>query len=203
MNNDTIEQGIQHLINNDKQLSTIIKKFGKCNIQPHRNYLNALLHSIIGQQLSVKAADCINKRFTEHFGLKPKPQEILEAEDLTIRQLGLSRAKTIYVKDLCSKLTSKQLVLKNFDQKTDEEIIELLTKVKGIGIWTAHMFLIFTLGRLNVLPINDLGIRKGVQKTYCLENLPTENEVKKISFENNWNPFNTIACIYIWKNLDN
>ncbi len=203
MNKDIFELGVQHLINNDKQLSTIIKKFGKCNIQSHRNYLNALLSAIIGQQLSVKAAACIKNRFIEHFGKQPKPKDILDTDDLVIRQFGLSKAKVIYVKDLCSKIINKQLTLKNIDLKTDEEIIDALTQVKGIGIWTAHMFLIFTLGRLNVLPVSDLGIKKGVMKTYNLEKLPTESEVKNIAETNNWNPYSSIACLYIWKNLDN
>ncbi len=203
MNNEIVNQGIEHLIINDKQLSTIIKKFGKCNIHKHRNYLNALLSAIIGQQLSIKAASKINERFNNYFGMKPDPKEIVLTDDLIIQKLGLSKAKTQYVKDLCIKIIKKELSLAGINSKTDEEVIETLTKVKGIGVWTAQMFLIFTLGRLNVLASGDLGIRKGVMNIYKLSTLPTPEDVEIIAKENNWNPYNTIACIYIWKNLDN
>lgn len=203
MNNEIVNQGIEHLIINDKQLSTIIKKFGKCNIPKHRNYLNALLSAIIGQQLSIKAAAKISERFNNYFGIKPDPKIIVETEDSIIQQLGLSKAKTKYVKDLCTKIIKKELSLTGINSKTDEEVINILTKVKGIGVWTAQMFLIFTLGRLNVLASGDLGIRKGVMNIYNLSSLPTPEEVEIISNDNNWNPYNTIACIYIWKNLDN
>lgn len=203
MNNEIVNKGIEHLIINDKQLSTIIKKFGKCNIHKHRNYLNALLSAIIGQQLSIKAAAKINERFNNYFGKKPDPNVIVATDNSIIQQLGLSKAKTQYVKDLCSKIIKKELSLVGMNSKTDEEVINALTKVKGIGLWTAQMFLIFTLGRLNVLASGDLGIRKGVMNLYNLSSLPSPEEVENISNNNNWNPYNTLACIYIWKYLDN
>ncbi len=198
-----INKAIEHIINNDNQLSTIIKKFGKCNIQKHSNYLKAIISSIIGQQLSIYAANKISQRFFEKFGTKIKISEILAEDVESLKKIGLSNSKIKYIKDLCFNIDNKTVSLKNLNKKTDQEIIDELTKVKGIGIWTAQMFLIFTLGRLNVLANTDLGIRKGIKLIYGLAELPSFDEVTQLSVKNNWNPYNTIACIYIWKYLDN
>ncbi len=193
---------INHLSKNDNTLSTIIKKFGKCNIQKDTNYLKAIISYIIGQQLSLTAASKINQRFWNKFGEKPNLDDIINTDTKTFKEIGLSQAKIVYVKDLCVKIKNKVVSLKGISKKTDEEIIAELTKVKGIGIWTAHMFLIFTLGRLNVLASKDLGIKKGIKLIYNLTELPTESEVEEIAVKNKWNPYNTVACIYIWKYLD-
>lgn len=193
---------INHLSKNDNTLSTIIKKFGKCNIQKDTNYLKAIISYIIGQQLSLTAASKINHRFFNKFGQKPNLEEILNTDIQVFKDIGLSQSKIVYIKDLCVKIKNKIVSLKGISKKTDEEIISELTKIKGIGIWTAHMFLIFTLGRLNVLASKDLGIKKGIKLLYNLNALPTEREVEELAAKNNWNPYNTVACIYIWKYLD-
>ncbi len=198
-----INKAIEHIINNDNQLSTIIKKFGKCNIQKHRNYLKAIIRSIIGQQLSMHAANKISERFFNAFGEDINTNEVIIADRDLLKKIGLSDSKIKYIKDLCLNIENKNVSLKNINKKSDTEIIEELTKVKGIGIWTVQMFLIFTLGRLNVLADTDLGIRKGIKLIYGLSDLPTFEQVRQISDKNNWNPYNTIACIYIWKYLDN
>lgn len=198
-----LDLAIQHIINNDNQLSTIIKKFGKCNIQKQRNYLNAIINSIIGQQLSTNVAQKISERFFNKFGTKIDIAKILSEDNTTFKNIGLSDSKIKYIKDLCLNIQNKTVSLKKLNKKTDQEIIDELTKVKGIGIWTAQMFLIFTLGRLNVLANTDLGIRKGVQLIYNLKELPSFEQITEISVKNNWNPYNTVACIYIWKFLDN
>ena len=198
-----ILKGIEHLSKQDKVLSTLIKNYGICNLQPHKKYYNLLLRSIVGQQLSVIAAESIAKKFFGYFSGKPTPEKILNAKHDVLRNLGLSNAKVKYVKDLSQKILDGEIKLKGFSSKTDDEIIEHLTMVKGIGVWTAHMFLIFTLGRMNVLPYSDLGIRKGVMLNYGLKKLPDEKKLFKIAKQNNWHPYCSIASLYLWQSLDN
>jgi DNA-3-methyladenine glycosylase II len=107
-----------------------------------------------------------------------------------------------YVKNLSEKVLSGEITFKGLSKKSDEEIIEHLIKVKGIGVWTAHMFLIFTLGRLNVLPVGDLGIKRAAQNVYSLKKMPDERKIFKISKVNNWSPYNSIASWYLWKSLE-
>ena len=107
-----------------------------------------------------------------------------------------------YVKDLAKQIIDKKISLKNIGAKSDEEIIDTLTKVKGIGPWTTHMFLMFVLGRKNILPTGDLGIKKAIMLNYNLKNLPTGEDISKLSKKNNWNPYNTYACMYLWKSID-
>lgn len=183
-------------------MSRIIKKFGKCNLQPHRDYFNALLQAIVGQQLSVKSAAAINGRLFEKFNNQPTPELIIATKDDEFKKIGLSNAKIKYVKDLSARIINKEISLKNFNKKSDEDIIAELTKVKGIGIWTSHMFLIFTLGRLNVLPYGDLGIKKAIMLNYNLRKLPDEQKVIKIAKKHNWAPYNSVAAWYLWKTLD-
>ncbi len=202
MKNNQINAALKHLSDNDGTISTLIRKFGTCNLQPHSQYFNSLLRAIIGQQLSVKAASSIYKRFNEYFNHKPKPEEILKSSDLLLRGFGLSNAKVKYVKDLSLKVISKEIKIRNFSYRTDEEIIFELCKVKGIGLWTAQMFLMFTLGRMNVLPVSDLGIRKSIMLNYGLKKLPDEKKIRQIAKKNNWNPYCSIVSLYLWKSLD-
>ncbi|MCU7495406.1 MAG: DNA-3-methyladenine glycosylase 2 family protein [Ignavibacteria bacterium] len=197
-----IKSGIKHLSKNDKSLAGIIKKAGPCTLKAHRNYYYSLLESIIGQQLSMRVAEVICGRFMEYFRHSPSPELILATEDAVLRSLGLSNAKVKYVKDLSEKLLSGEVSLKNINRKSDGEIIEELTKVKGIGVWTAHMFLIFTLFRPNVLPTGDLGIKRAIMLNYKLEAMPDEEMIRQIALENNWHPYSTLASWYLWKSLE-
>lgn len=201
--NHLVNRAIKHLDRYDKTLSTIIKNNGIINLTRHRKYFNLLLGAIIGQQLSMLAAASIQKRFMDFFKNNPQPELILSADDSALRALGLSNAKVRYVKDLSQKILSGEVKLKGLSKKSDEEIVAELTKVKGIGEWTAHMFLIFTLGRLNVLPVGDLGIRKSVMVNYRLKKLPDEKKIRTIAKKNNWHPYASVASLYLWKSLDN
>ena len=197
-----LENAAKHLSKNDKVLSTIIKNIGIINLRPGRQYFNALLRSIIGQQLSVYAADTICSRFMTYFKNKPMPELILAADHSDLRKLGLSDAKTKYVKDLSQKILSKEISLKNLSNKSDAEIIEHLTQIKGVGVWTSHMFLIFSMNRLNILPYSDLGIRKAVMLNYGLRKLPDEKKINSIANKNGWHPYCSVASMYLWKYLD-
>lgn len=203
MLNKEITKAIEYLSKNDNVLSRLIKNYGTCKIEPHKKYFFALLRAITGQQLSMYAAASIEKKLMSYFNNKPTPELILQTSDENLRTIGLSNAKIKYIKDLSEKVINKKITLRGISKMSDEEIINELTKVKGIGIWTVHMFLIFTLGRLNVLPYTDLGIRKAVMLNYGLKNLPDSNKVIKIAKEKNWHPYCTVASIYLWKSLNN
>lgn len=198
-----ILNGIEHLSKHDKVLSTLIKNYGICNLQPRRQYFNLLCRSIVGQQLSVTAADAIAKKFFAFYKNNPRPENIIATPHENLRALGLSNAKAKYVKDLSQKILDKEISLKKIGLKSDDDIINELTKVKGIGVWTVHMFLIFTLGRINVLPYSDLGIRKGVMLNYGLKKLPDEKKILKMAKDNNWHPYCSIVSLYLWQSLDN
>lgn len=197
-----IEKAIQSLSKNDKIMNSIIKKYGKCNLQHHRNYFNSLTQSIIGQQLSIKSANAIIKRFYSFYNNNPLPENIIKSSHQQLRDLGLSNAKVRYVKDLSEKIIDKKIKLNGISKKSNNEIIIELTKVTGIGLWTSHMFLIFTLGKLNILPYSDLGIRKAIMLNYGFKNLPTHDEVLKLAIKNKWSPYGSVAAWYLWRTLD-
>ena len=202
MNSTEIENGVKHIYDNDPALAQIIDAAGVCTIRRKKDYYHAMLRSIIGQQLSVKAGDAIERKFFLFFKNDPSPEHIIAVEDIQIRELGLSWAKVKYVKDLSEKILSGTVHFKGLNKKSDEQIIDELTLIKGVGIWTVHMFLMFTLCRLNVLPVSDLGIRKAVMNLYNLKKMPDEKKINTISKKNNWAPYNTIASWYLWRSLD-
>jgi DNA-3-methyladenine glycosylase II len=162
----------------------------------------ALLRSIVGQQLSTKAARTIYGRMLELFdGHAPTPLELLAANPDDIRAAGLSRPKINYLRDLAQHVEDGELELERLDELPDEEVIEQLTAVKGIGEWSAHMFLMFHLGRPDVLPVGDQGIRRAVQVQYGLRKLPDAKRLEKLARP--WRPYRTLACLYLWSSLDN
>lgn len=201
-NNKEIIVGIQQLSENDKVLKKIIESAPTYSVKVHKQYYKSFLRAIVGQQLSTVVADAINKRFIGYFENSPTPEKILAAKDEELRKLGLSAAKVKYVKDLSEKVLSKSVSFKNISKKSDEEIIKEFTKVKGIGIWTTQMFLMFTLGRINVLPTMDLGIRKSIMLNYKLKTLPDEKKILSIAKRKKWAPYCSIACWYLWSSLD-
>jgi DNA-3-methyladenine glycosylase II len=161
----------------------------------------ALLRSIVGQQLSTKAARSIYRRLTELFGGRtPTPAELLAADPEEIRGAGLSRPKVAYLRDLAAHVEDGDLDLDRLAELPDSTVSEELTAVKGLGEWTAHIFLIFHLGRPDVLPVGDLGIRRAVQQAYGLGDLPGPDELERIGEP--WRPHRTLACLYLWRSLD-
>jgi DNA-3-methyladenine glycosylase II len=162
----------------------------------------ALLRSIVGQQLSTKAARTIYGRMLGLFGgHAPTPEQLLAADPDEIRAAGLSRPKINYLRDLAQHVEDGELELDRLDELSDEKIIEELTAVKGIGEWSAHMFLMFHLGRPDVLPVGDQGIRNAVKTQYRLRKLPDAKRLEKIARP--WRPYRTLACLYLWSSLDN
>lgn len=162
----------------------------------------ALVRSIVGQQLSTKAAHTINQRVLALYdGKTPTPEQLIETDSEDLRAAGLSYRKAEYLRDLAQHVVDGRLELDRFGEMSDDEVIAELTAVKGLGVWTAHMFLMFHLRRPDVLPIGDLGIRRAVQGLYGLEELPDTDQI--ISIAEPWRPHRTLACLYLWRSLDN
>jgi DNA-3-methyladenine glycosylase II len=194
----------EHLASVDSMLAPVVAAYGPCDIRPHREYYQALVGEIIGQQLSVKAAASIRRKFESLFGgAFPKPEEILAKSVDELRAAGLSRAKAIYIRDLAQHVIDGKVKFDHLDNLSNEEVIAELTDVKGIGEWTAHMFLMFCMGRSDVLATGDLGIRNAVKKLYGLKELPAPEKVKRIAKRNHWHPYETVACWYLWQSLEN
>jgi DNA-3-methyladenine glycosylase II len=199
-----LQTAADYLAKQDPVLAPIIAAHGLPTFTPHTNYYQELVDSIISQQLSVKAARAIEQRFMELFGGNfPTPEQILARNIDELRSVGLSRPKATYIQDLAQKIQDGIVVFDTLDELSNEEIIDELTKVKGIGIWTAHMFLMFCMGRLDILPIGDLGIRNGVQKLYGLDHVPAPDEVTGIAKQHGWSPYESAASWYVWQSLDN
>lgn len=194
----------QQLLTNDPYLRSIIERVGPCPLRPHRNYYWELVDSIISQQLSVKAAASIERRFQQLFDSEvPQPEQILNSSVDELRNVGLSRPKANYILDLAQHIVDGRLKFDNFDNLSDDDIIKELTDVKGIGEWTAHMFLMFCMARADILPVGDLGIRNSIRSLYGLDQLPTPAEIATIAEQYGWSPYRSIASWYIWQNLDN
>ena len=167
------------------------------------DHYGALVRAIVGQQLSVSAARAIYGRLTERFGGRPPtPQEILDDEPEELRAAaGLSRAKVSYLRSLAEHVISGQLELERLDELSDEDAIAELVAVKGLGTWTAHMFLMFHLERPDILPVGDLGIRRAIERAYSLDELPDAAAIEKIAAP--WRPHRTLASRYLWRSLQN
>ena len=162
----------------------------------------ALLRSIVGQQLSTKAARTIYGRLTDLFdGHAPTPRQLLAADPDAIRAAGLSRPKIAYLRDLAQHVEEGTLELERLPELPDEEVTAQLTAIKGLGQWTADMFLMFHLGRPDILPVGDQGIRRAAQVEYRLRKLPDAKRLEKLARP--WRPYRTLACLYLWSSLDN
>ncbi|HVX24276.1 MAG TPA: DNA-3-methyladenine glycosylase [Candidatus Saccharimonadales bacterium] len=200
-----LQAAADHLSQHDPVLAPIIERAGLAKLQPHHNYYQALCDSIISQQLSVKAAATIERRFKVLFGLEdfPPPEAILSKSIEELRTAGLSQAKANYIRDLAEHVVSGRLRFDHLDSLTNDEVVAELTDVKGIGEWTAHMFLMFCMGRLDILPVGDLGIRNGVRNLYGLTDAATPDQIHEIAAKNSWHPYESVASWYIWHSLDN
>ena len=198
---------VEHLRAADPVLREIIDRYGTdgLNERPEggqREHYGALVRAIVGQQLSTKAAAAIYRRLVDRFGgREPTPQEILDDDPDELRSVGLSHAKVAYLRSLAEHVLNGSLELERLDTLPDEQVIAELTAVKGIGAWSAHVFLMFHLRRPDVLAVGDLGIRKGMMLAYGLAALPLPVEMEKIAEP--WRPYRTLACRYLWRSLEN
>lgn len=206
MNNwrETLAHAEAQLSAVDPILATLIVQHGPCQLSPHTDYYRQLVRSIIGQQLSVKAATTIYQRFLDLFdGSMPTPEQILNTDSEALRQIGCSYPKASYIKDLALHIIDGKLDLDHIATLPNPTVIEQLVSVKGIGEWSAHMFMMFSLGRLDILPTGDLGIRKAMKQLYELPELPIPATMHQIALEHGWTPYQSIASWYLWRSLDN
>lgn len=201
----TLAVAMHQLQKRDALLAPIIQRYGPPAITPHNNYYQSLVESIISQQLSVKAADTILQRFIALFPGKsfPEPADLLVVDSEALRSAGLSRQKASYIQDVAVKILDGSVRFDHLDQLDNEAVIAELTAIKGVGIWTVHMFLIFCMGRLDVFPVGDLGIKNGMRALYDLSEKPTTEQLESIVQKNNWHPYQSVASWYIWQSLDN
>ena len=192
-----IDAGLIHLSSVDPKMEKLINKFEKPNFVKENNYFESIVRSIIYQQLSTKSASKIYGRFNKLFeNGSLNPESVIEQSNDTYRSIGLSRQKISYIFNVADAYTNG-MIPQNFDKYGDEDIINTLIQIKGVGKWTAQMFLMFTLNRPDILPELDLGIQKGFKAYFKLKEIPSEDYMKtkaKI-----WRPYSTLACWYLWR----
>jgi DNA-3-methyladenine glycosylase II len=184
----------------DPILSEIINRVGDYRLEYRDPSFETLVKSIVYQQLSGRVASVIFARLVAAAGGKLTPESILKLRPARMRGAGLSAQKTVYIRDLARHTRDGHVVFEELEQLRDEEVIETLTMVKGIGVWTAHMFLIFALRRPDVLPTGDLGIRAAIRKAYGLAELPKPVEIETLARP--WRPYCSVASWYLWRSLD-
>jgi len=194
-----MRKAIYHLKKSDPILRAIIENVGPFRMEYGQPTFHSLAESILYQQLNGKAAATILKRFTEAAGDPLTPEGILKLSDEQLRAVGLSKQKSSYLRDLSAKTQSGLLNFEKLLAMEEADVIEHLTQVKGVGVWTAHMFLIFTMRR-HVLPTGDYGIQVAMKKHYHKRKLPKPKDMEKIARP--WSPYRSIACWYLWRSMD-
>ena len=189
------------LARRDPVIRDLIRRHGPCALADaqHEDAFTALVHSIVSQQLSTKAASTIARRFDTLFGGQPTPAAVTLVVDEQLRAVGLSSQKIRYIRDLCARILDGSLRLDAVNKMSDQDVIESLTQVKGVGRWTAEMFLMFRLHRPDILPVDDLGILKAVQRAYRLKKVPHPKRLTQIGAP--WRPYRSVACWYLWASL--
>lgn len=198
--NGVAERALIHLRGCDPVLASIIARVGEFKMQYREPVFASLVRSIVFQQLHGKAATTIFNRLLEKAGGELTPESILQLRTAQMRAVGLSNQKLTYIRDLAKKTKSGKLNFDLLPQLADDEVIANLTQIKGIGVWTAHMFLIFALRRENVLPTGDLGVRAAMRKAYGMKVLPKPVTMERLA--KSWHPYCSIASWYMWRSLD-
>lgn len=194
-------RGMAHLRKCDQRLAKILRPESYRKIELDADYYGAIVEAIVFQQLAGRAAEAILKKFKRLYNNRlPEPREFLRTKEHVVRSAGISPQKYSYIKDLCQRLDNGTLKLEALGSMSDAEVIGELGKVKGIGRWTAEMFLIFSLGRPDIMPADDLGVRKAIQKLCKLRELPDRKRVEALSRK--WHPYCSIATLCLWKSMD-
>ena len=192
---------LEHFDEKDAVMAGVIRRVGSFKLKRNQNYFQVLCKAIVGQQISTKAAESINHRFQNLFtNNRPTPKKVQGLEEKQLREVGLSGQKVKYMKDLSEKFIDRTVRPHRMAYQGNEEIIQQLTQVYGIGRWTAEMFLIFSLNRMDVLPVGDLGLRAGVKLLYNMRAMPSPDRVRVLGKK--WQPFATVGTWYTWRTLD-
>ncbi len=194
-------KGIIKSLKRDKVMKKIIENTEISELKPKKDYFNTLIQSIMYQQLNGKAAESIYNKFLLLFKEKPTPKLLSKVSQEDLASAGVSRQKRSYLYSLAGKFLDKTIKPGQFNDQTDEEIIDELTQVKGIGKWSAQMFLMFTLNRMDVFAPDDLGLRKAIMINYKMSEMPKPKQAEE--FAKKWAPYRTIASLYLWKSLLN
>jgi DNA-3-methyladenine glycosylase II len=197
--NEVFLKARRHLARRDERLKRIIARVGPCTLQPSADHFGLLVRSIISQQISTRAAHAIHGRLGTQVGKPIRPRAVLKATDADLRQAGLSATKVRSLRDLAQRCIDGEIRLKQLADLDDEEVIVQLTPVHGIGRWTAEMFLIFGLGRLDVLPVTDFGLRNGIRREHELTELPDRATLMELTAA--WSPYRSIGTWYIWRSF--
>lgn len=197
-----LSTAVRALRRRDPVLRRIIDHIGPCLLRPQRHYFWTLAESIVSQQLSVAAAATIFKRLRQLYPdhRVPRPQDILATPVGRLRAVGLSRQKVVYLKELAHAALDGRLPWRRMHALSDEDIVVVLTKLHGIGRWTAEMFLIFVMLRMDVFPVDDLGLQKAIQRAYQLRRHPSEATMRRLA--KRWEPYRTVATWYLWASRD-
>ena len=195
-----MRKAILHLKNSDPVMRAIIERIGPCKLQFGEPVFHSLAEAIVYQQLNGKAAVTIFKRFAALAGDPLTPEGILKLTPETMRAVGLSKQKTSYLFDMAERAHRGELDFSRLPTMSDDEVIKHLTQVKGVGVWTAHMFLMFTFRRPNILPTGDYGVRTAIMKHYKKRKLPKPDLMERIAKP--WAPYRSVACWYLWQSLD-
>jgi DNA-3-methyladenine glycosylase II len=200
---DGTRKAVTHLKKTDPKMAAVIEHVGPCRftLRTEGTHFDAVARAIVYQQLSGKAAATIHGRFTALLsGNTPVAAQLLALSDDVLKGAGISRQKAGYLRDLASRVHNGSVPIDTLHELSNDEIVQALTSIKGVGQWTAQMFLMFRLGRPDILPELDLGIQKGIQRAYGLRKLPTPERVRQIGAK--WAPYRTVASWYLWRLLD-
>ena len=201
MSPQTLRKASTHLRDADPRLAAVVSRIGPCRIQFTEPTFPELARAIVYQQLNGKAAASIHARFAAACGRSGvTPRAVIRLDVAGLRAAGISPQKASYLLDLAARTSSKRLNFEGLSSLDDSGVIEQLTQVKGVGVWTAHMFLMFSLRRPNILPVGDYGVRAAVQKLYGLPELPKAPEIERIATP--WRPWCTVASWYLWRSLE-
>jgi DNA-3-methyladenine glycosylase II len=195
-----MKKAVDHLTKSDVILASIIARVGPCKLTYRDPSFEMLARAIVFQQLSTKSATTIYGRLEEAAGGQLTPESIQNLSVGEMRRAGLSRQKLGYIRDLAEHALSGKVDFARLPAMSDEAVIEALTDIKGVGVWTAHMFLIFSLRRPNVLPVGDLGVRMAIQRAYKKRKLPTPKQIEQIA--KGWHPYCSYAAWYLWRSLE-
>ncbi len=195
-----MRKAVLHLKKSDPVMRTIIERIGPCKMQFAQPVFESLAEAIVYQQLNGKAAATIYKRFAAIAGDPLTPAGILRLKPEQMRSVGLSKQKTSYLFDMAERAHRGELNFSQLPDMTDDDVIKHLTQVKGVGVWTAHMFLMFSLRRPDILPTGDYGVRMAMKKAYNKRKPPTPEVMEKIAKP--WEPYRSIASWYLWRSLD-
>jgi len=197
----TLERGINHVSAADPRIKELVDRHGKIEFKPMGRPFDSIVQSILSQQLNGKAADAIISRTYRLFlPGRPTPEKLRAIPSAKLRRAGVSPQKAVYLKDLARRVRDGRLNLDHISEQDDEEIISTMDEVKGVGRWTAQMFLIFSLGRPDVLPVDDFGVKTAIRNVYSLKRLPEPDKIERIA--QSWHPYSTVACLYLWRSRE-